>query len=605
MLQIRMFGSIEIVDPEHGRVLGPRDLGGRKPRQLLEILLLERGRRVSKQRLADLLWADRAPQNYSATIESYVSMLRRTLNPGGGPRDSLILTDRGGYRFANDRARVDLDLFDDLLAKCDTEEAQVAMDRLTEAIELVQGELLEDDPYAEWVQDAREAHMPRLMGGLVSAGECALTLGDPVGALRFAERALARDGLVEAASRIAMVASYRLGRQEDAVRTFHRCRETLAAELGVGPMPDTVAIYLAIERHDETLMHCGSPQGTDDGSACAFLGRSEQLAHVEEHLSDALSGRFSVLLVEGEGGMGASRFIEEAQRRALGTPSGHAECSSTGPAQSLALVAALDNAVGADEDLAAVRRAFEELASQHDAGSKGGHTVAFELLAAVVRRQAPLALFIDRLDLAHPLTVRALGYLQRRCSAAPVAVIATCRRGATDHGALALLEPVAIIRLEALSCDDLAAVGLTTLFDSTGGHPLVLSHAVRGPQEGEAGVLSADLVERLTRYCWETGAERFAALTAAASLPQPFDVETLAALVGTPELNLVEDLETLCEANILRGTEEGFCFSFEAVRSALEATAAHAAGETAVIDLRSSCGPVPEDPDSAPLAAAS
>ena len=156
----------------------------------------------------------------------------------------------------------------------------------------------------------------------------------------------------------------------------------------MGPLPDTVAIYLAIERHDETLMHCGSPQGTDDGSACAFLGRSEQLAHVEEHLSDALSGRFSVLLVEGEGGMGASRFIEEAQRRALGTPSGHAECSSTGPAQSLALVAALDNAVCADEDLAALRRAFEELASQHDAGSKGGHTVAFELLAAVVRRQA-------------------------------------------------------------------------------------------------------------------------------------------------------------------------------------------------------------------------
>src|SRR5205807_2564569 len=130
MLQVRMFGSIEIVDPDGGRVLGPRDLGGKKHRQLLEILLLERGGRVSKQRLA-------------------------------------------------------------------------------EAIGLVQGQLLEDDSYAEWVQDAREAHMPRLMGALVSAGECALTLGDSNGALRFAALALARDSLVEAASRIAMVASYR------------------------------------------------------------------------------------------------------------------------------------------------------------------------------------------------------------------------------------------------------------------------------------------------------------------------------------------------------------------------------------------------------------
>src|SRR5437660_2087158 len=149
MLRVRRFGSIELVDLDGGRVLGPRDLGGKKPRQLLEILLLERGRRVSKQRLADLLWADNPPQNYAATVESYISVLRRTLSPGGAPRDSLILTDRGGYRFANERARVDLDLFDDLLAKCDTDEAQAAMERLAEAIELVQGELLEDDPYAE------------------------------------------------------------------------------------------------------------------------------------------------------------------------------------------------------------------------------------------------------------------------------------------------------------------------------------------------------------------------------------------------------------------------------------------------------------------------
>jgi len=125
MLQVRMFGSIEVVDPDGGRVLGPRDLGGKKPRQLLEILLLERGRRVSKQRLADLLWADNPPQNYSATVESYISVLRRTLSPGGAPRDSLILTDHGGYRFANERARVDLDLFDDIIVESRRREGNV------------------------------------------------------------------------------------------------------------------------------------------------------------------------------------------------------------------------------------------------------------------------------------------------------------------------------------------------------------------------------------------------------------------------------------------------------------------------------------------------
>jgi DNA-binding SARP family transcriptional activator len=602
MLQVRMFGSIEVVDPDGGRVLGPRDLGGKKPRQLLEILLLERGRRVSKQRLADLLWADNPPQNYSATVESYISVLRRTLSPGGAPRDSLILTDHGGYRFANERARVDLDLFDDLLAKCDTDEAQVAMERLAEAIELVQGELLEDDPYAEWVQDAREAHMPRLMGALVSAGECALTLGESVRALRFAERALNRDPLVEAASRIAMVASYRLGRQEDAVRAFHRCRETLAEELGVTPMPDTVSLYMAIERHDETLMHSGSLQGTrDDGPACVFLGRSHELGDLEEHVAHALSGAFSLVLVEGEGGIGTTRFLEEAQRRVMGPHSGRADCSAPDAAHNqLPLIVALESALGADEEVAAVRRAFEQLVSRDSGSFTGDHIVAFELLSVLVRRRAPLVLFIDRLDLSNRLTVSALGYMQRRCSGAPVAVVATCRPGAAGEGALALLEPVGNIRLEALRREDLSAVGLGSLYDATAGHPLLLSHAVRGSFDEEPAGLGPDLCRRLAGYCAELGPEGLAALEAAAALPQPFAVEALAAVLDVDALELVEDLELMCEAHVLHGTEEGFGFRYDAVRAALEATAAQAG----VIDLRSQSGSEVEGGD-ATLAAAS
>ena len=578
MLQVRMFGSIEITDPERGRVLGPRDLGGKKPRQLLEILLLERGRRVSKQRLADLLWADRPPQNYSATVESYVSVLRRTLNPGGSPRDSLILTDRGGYRFADERARVDLDLFDDLLAKCDTDEAQVAMDRLTEAIDLVKGEILEDDPYAEWVQDAREAHMPRLMGALVSAGECALTLGDPVHALRLADRALARDSLVEAASRIAMVASYRLGRQEDAVRTFHRCRETLDQELGVAPMPDTSSLYFAIERHDDALMHCGSPSSADDvSSACVFLGRSEQLAELDEQIAHALSGCFSLVLVEGEGGIGASRFLEEAQRRALGVHNGHADGAGAGPAgRSMPIVSALEAALGAHGELAAVRQAFDELIAQDAAGTRGiGDIVAFELLS-------------------NPVTVSALGYLQRWCHATPVAVVATCRLGAAGQGALALLEPALRVRLEPLSRGELSGVGLTALYEPTGGHPLLLAEAVRGSFEDEPAGLGAEVRSRLAGYCAETGPDRFTALSAAAKLAQPFSVEALAAELDVAELGLAEDLELLCEANILRSTEDGFSFRYEAFRHALDTEDDQGAEAAGVIDLRSPKDPEPD-----------
>ena len=60
---VRMFGPIEL--DIAGTTLGPRDFGGTKPKQLLEILLLGPDRLATKDRLADLLWGDRLPQALS------------------------------------------------------------------------------------------------------------------------------------------------------------------------------------------------------------------------------------------------------------------------------------------------------------------------------------------------------------------------------------------------------------------------------------------------------------------------------------------------------------------------------------------------------------
>jgi DNA-binding SARP family transcriptional activator len=45
-------------------------------------LLVERDRPVPKDRIADLLWGDRQPRRVAATIETYVSVLRRRLDFG-------------------------------------------------------------------------------------------------------------------------------------------------------------------------------------------------------------------------------------------------------------------------------------------------------------------------------------------------------------------------------------------------------------------------------------------------------------------------------------------------------------------------------------------
>jgi hypothetical protein len=50
---IRLFEVLEVEDGL--RTLGARDLGGARPKQVLEILLAARGHRVSTDRLAELL----------------------------------------------------------------------------------------------------------------------------------------------------------------------------------------------------------------------------------------------------------------------------------------------------------------------------------------------------------------------------------------------------------------------------------------------------------------------------------------------------------------------------------------------------------------------
>ena len=98
-MYIRLLGSLTIENGQ--RQLGPEDLGGRKPKQLLEILLNERGRAVSKERLIDLLWPDDLPQHAAATLDTYISVLRRHLEPTAvRARDSrYIRRVRPGYLF--------------------------------------------------------------------------------------------------------------------------------------------------------------------------------------------------------------------------------------------------------------------------------------------------------------------------------------------------------------------------------------------------------------------------------------------------------------------------------------------------------------------------
>jgi DNA-binding SARP family transcriptional activator len=71
-VEFRILGPLEVVD-DAGE---PVDLGGPKQRAVLTILLVERGRVVSVERLIERLWGDEPPSSAVGSLQAYVSNMR-------------------------------------------------------------------------------------------------------------------------------------------------------------------------------------------------------------------------------------------------------------------------------------------------------------------------------------------------------------------------------------------------------------------------------------------------------------------------------------------------------------------------------------------------
>jgi hypothetical protein len=126
--------------------------------------------------------------------------------------------------------------------------------------------------------------------------------------------------------------------------------------------------------------------------------------------------------------------------------------------------------------------------------------------------------------------------------------------------------PTAVVRLEALTENDLAPLGIPDLHESTGGNPRLVTEAISADARGE---LSAALAEALLAQCRAEGVWAYRVLLAASVLEQPFEPEPLATLLRVDEVELVEELERLCARRILRIDGLRFRFRYQLVGAVL------------------------------------
>ncbi len=571
----RLFGSLSIEDGE--RVIGPGDLGGVRPKQVLEILLTARGHHVPIDRLAELLWGEDRPQNVPGSLQTFVSTLRRHLTSDRERARELVVTENEAYRFSTELVSLDLDRFDKLLERSGHQPTDQARASLEEALGLVRGDVLEDEPYTAWALDIRGSYQGRVLGARLDAADAALAQLDFAPALTHAEAAAALDPFSERASRTQMLALYALDRSREALSRYRAFRMRLDEELGLEPSGKTRAVESAILRQEDvhSLLprRIGRPAAENGDSSIRLLGRESELElltnGVRRGLDDAV-----FIHVHGEAGLGKSRLLDELERRLDGVLIGRASCSELEQHLPYVPLAAAMRRAFADlapdvRRLPALGQVFPELASGRPE-RRFDEIEVLEALVALAAERGPFVLLLDDLHWADTSTLTSLAYLRRRSSGLGLALVtAALPPTPSCEDQLRRLAPDTILRLEPLTEADLAPLRMPDLHEATDGHPHAVADAIAS---GRSATPSRTLAEALLRQCRAEGREAYRILAAASVLEQPFDPEPLADLLDIDPTALTEELERLCERRILRIDGLRFRFRYDLVRQVLVET---------------------------------
>jgi DNA-binding SARP family transcriptional activator/ABC-type transport system substrate-binding protein len=249
-LEFRILGPLEVLN--EGK---PLPLGGAKQRSTLAMLLLARNQVVSRDRLIEGLWGASPPPTAGATLDTYLSRLRRLL-PGSGDAPRLV-TQPPGYRLRVEAGELDLERFEALLERARTARASgdagTAVRELREALDLLRGTPLEDLIHAPFAQDEIGPLEELRLITLERRLEAELAIGRDAELVGELEALTARNPFRETLWAELMLALYRSGRQVEALDAFNRARRILAGELGLEPGQVLKQLHVQILRQDPAL----------------------------------------------------------------------------------------------------------------------------------------------------------------------------------------------------------------------------------------------------------------------------------------------------------------------------------------------------------------
>jgi DNA-binding SARP family transcriptional activator len=234
----RLFGDFELKDAVGEELT----LGTRKARALLAFLIVEGGQWHSRERLAGLLWGDRAQIQARNSLSQALYEIRKLEAASGEP---IVEREPERVRIVEGAIESDVDKFAALLRNNALDAANLG------TCDLLDGVDLRDQAFVDWLSAKRANYQGALSDALRSLASSTKE-GETSGAsLQAARHLVALDPLDEAARRQYMQLLAQSGNRAEAIRQYEIGASLLKDELEIEPEAATQDLLEQI-RHSQT-----------------------------------------------------------------------------------------------------------------------------------------------------------------------------------------------------------------------------------------------------------------------------------------------------------------------------------------------------------------
>ncbi|WP_131822112.1 AfsR/SARP family transcriptional regulator [Mycobacteroides saopaulense] len=323
--------GVSVLGPLAVTVHGPSGLvtapiTAAKHRSLLAALVTAKGRAASFAAIAEHLWGDEPPRNARSAIHVHVARLRRVLDTAAHGAGAVIVSATHGYRLDVAEDDIDIGQVRKLVARADSARLQSDVrqesEHLAAALALWRGVPFQDVEsdaiaHAEAIRydEYRTTLVERAFGVALDLGGHAAVIGE----LRAEHRA---HPLRERLAEQLMLASYRCGRQAEALEVYQGLVRRLSEDLGIDPGERAQQLFAQILAQDPALDLVAVRDQSDpshDGVADAYctLPRSRARLFGRDDEFGALAGylaveRPDVTVVTGPPGSGKTALAVSA-----------------------------------------------------------------------------------------------------------------------------------------------------------------------------------------------------------------------------------------------------------------------------------------------------